>query len=316
LQIQRRCVSIADLVRLAAAMMQAIGDGKRIRIEVTAGDAIPFVYGDPDRILEVLINLLDNAIKFTPEEGKLTIQAGLVPADPEMACVSVSDTGCGISPEARALVFERLYQDQDANSSSRKGLGLGLFIAKELITLHGGQIWVSSELGQGSTFSFTLPLYSLEKLLFPVITHGERRAESLALLRVDLRPATYPARGNWKEVCTHSLELLARCVQPERDLVLPPMATPGPEQSFFVVASADARGAQKMTARIDDQLGRLQELTASGSFAVTFQPIPVMPASAAEPLNQQVREVAERVIEMIRSGLHSPSRYPKKIETR
>lgn len=305
LNIERRCVAIGDMVRLAVAMMQATAEAKRIRIEAITEEAIPFVHGDPDRILEVLINLIDNAIKFTPEEGKVTIQAGPVAADPEMACVSVSDTGCGISSEARALVFERLYQDEDANSSSRKGLGLGLFIAKELVTLHGGQIWVSSEPGQGSTFSFTLPLYSLEKLLFPVITRGQRRAECLTLLRIDLRPATYPARGNWKEVCRHSLEVLARCVLPERDLVLPPIAAPGPEQSFFIVATADSTGAEKMTERMHDQLGRLQELAASGSFEIAFQPIPVSHASAAEPLNLQVREVAERATEMIRSGLRT-----------
>ena len=84
--------------------------------------------------------------------GAVTVQACLVPTDPDFVYISVADTGCGINPEARALVFERLYQDPNAVDNNRKGLGLGLFIAKELITLHGGRIWVASEPGTARTF--------------------------------------------------------------------------------------------------------------------------------------------------------------------
>ena len=78
-------------------------------------------------------------------------------SDSDFVCVTVTDTGPGITPESRHLIFERLYQSPNSVDSSRKGLGLGLFIAKELITLHGGRIWVSSNEGLGSTFSLTLP---------------------------------------------------------------------------------------------------------------------------------------------------------------
>ena len=112
--------------------------------------------------------------------------------DPDFICVSVTDTGRGIEPEARALIFERLYQASDAIDDGRRGLGLGLYITKELINLHGGQIWVASEAGQGSTFSFTLPLYLLDKLLMPVITSEGRLRQDRALLRVDLQPTQVP----------------------------------------------------------------------------------------------------------------------------
>jgi signal transduction histidine kinase len=171
MRLERRVFSIADLVRLAVTMMQATAREKRVGLETAVDDTIPFVYGDSDRILQVLTNLIDNAIKFTPPDGAVTVQACPIPTDPDFVCLSVIDTGCGIKPEARALIFERLYQDPNTVDNNRKGLGLGLFIARELVRLHGGRMWVASDPGSGSTFSFTLPLYSLAKLLAPVITH-------------------------------------------------------------------------------------------------------------------------------------------------
>ena len=305
LRIERRCLSIADLVRLAAAMMQATAEMKGVRLQVNCDPDIPFVHGDPDRILEVLINLIDNGIKFTPEEGKVTINAGPVATDPDYACVSVGDTGCGIKPEARALIFERLFQDQDSGVSSRKGLGLGLFIAKELVTLHGGQIWVVSELGQGTTFSFTLPFYPLEKMLAPLVSHQSHTGEGLGLVRVDLRPLRIPPHANWREACTQSLELLARCVQAETDLVLPPMAMPGPEQGFFAIISADEKRRQVLAGRLREQLGRIPELSAGGTFAVSLQPVAETALEPGASVEQKAVELAQIVTTMIRTGLQT-----------
>jgi signal transduction histidine kinase len=158
IRVEPRCVAIGDLIRQAVAMMQPVAHEKEVGLEVGVDTKIPFVYGDPGRILEVLINLIENGIKFTPQGGAVTLGACLVQTDPDFVYISVTDTGCGITPEARALVFERLYQDPKAVDNNRKGLGLGLFIAKELVSLHGGRIWVASEPGHGSTFSFTLQL--------------------------------------------------------------------------------------------------------------------------------------------------------------
>jgi len=303
IRVERRCVAIGDIVRLAANMLQATAAEKRVGIEIGVDCSIPFVHGDPDRILEVLINLIDNAIKFTPSEGSITVQACRVPADPDFICVSVADSGCGIKPEARALIFERLYQDPNAVDNSRKGLGLGLFISKELVELHGGRIWVASEVGHGSTFSFTLPLYSLRKLLSPVITQEGRLRDSLVLVRVDLWPRAKPARGNWKEVCSRSLELLERCVYLDKDLVLPPMATPGPEQTFFVVASTDVERSEIMMARIREQMDKLAELNNSGQYEVSACAIPMPDPADAPSVEKQVQAVADRVTEMAQSAL-------------
>ncbi|HEX6505179.1 MAG TPA: hybrid sensor histidine kinase/response regulator [Terriglobales bacterium] len=302
MRIERRCVSMADIVSTAVTMMQATANEKRVGLEVGVDTTMPFIYGDPDRILEVLINLIENAIKFTPSEGAVTVQACRIPTDADFACVSVADTGCGIKPEARALVFERLYQDPNSVDNNRKGLGLGLFIAKELVRLHGGRIWVVSEAGHGSTFSFTLPLYSLPKLLAPIVIYQEHLRDAFVLVRLDLRPRSKPPRGNWKETCSRCLELLERCVYLDKDLVLPPIATTGPEQAFFVVASTDLNRADIMMTRIREQMGKLQELNAGGHFEISAAAIPLPPAATGDDLEKQVQQLAEVVTEMVRTA--------------
>ena len=184
MRIERRCLAIGDLLRQAVAMMQPTAQERRIGLEVGLDSRIPLVHADPDRVLEVLINLIDNGIKFTPPDGAIVVKACMVETDPGAVYVSVTDTGRGISSEAKTLIFERLYQDPDAVDSNRSGLGLGLFICKEIIRLHEGRMWVSSEPGQGSTFSFTLPTYSLPALLTPVIVENGHLRSDFVLVRV------------------------------------------------------------------------------------------------------------------------------------
>ena len=107
------------------------------------------------RIKEILYNLLSNAIKFTPDGGTVWLEAA---AQPDLLKVTVGDTGIGISPEEHAAIFEKFYQVGDTTSGVREGTGLGLAITKKLVVLHGGTIWLESQKGQGSRFSFTLPL--------------------------------------------------------------------------------------------------------------------------------------------------------------
>jgi hypothetical protein len=231
------------------------------------------------------------------------VQACRVPSDPDFVCVSVTDTGTGIPAEARALIFERLYQDPNSVDNSRKGLGLGLFIAKELVTLHGGRIWVASDGASGSSFSFTLPLYSLPKLLHPVISHDGQLRSAIVLVRLDVQPRTRPPRGDWKEVCKKTRELLERCVYLDKDLVLPPMTTRGPEQSLFVVASTDLERSAIMLKRIRDQLQKLEDLNDIGTFEVSAVEIPLPDNSDGVSLYLQVQEVAERVTAMTNDAL-------------
>ena len=157
MRVEPRCIAIDGLIHQAVAMMRPTAQEKNIGLEMGLDHRIPLVHADPDRVLEILINLMDNALKFTPSEGSVVVKACMVETDPGMIYVSVSDTGRGINAEAKALIFERLFQDPDTIDNNRTGLGLGLYISKELVNLQGGKIWVSSEPGQGSTFTFTIP---------------------------------------------------------------------------------------------------------------------------------------------------------------
>jgi signal transduction histidine kinase len=305
LRIEPHCASLSDLIRLAVSMTQPAGREKEVGLEVGLDIHLPFVYGDPDRILEILINLIDNAIKFTPAGGAVTLRACRVQTDPDFVYVSVTDTGCGIDPAARALIFERMYQDPNSIDSSRKGLGLGLFIAKELVELHGGRIWVASDPGQGSTFSFTLPIYSLPKLLLPVITKDGALRDAVVLVKVNLKPRSKSPRGNWKETCRRALEVLQRCVYLDKDLVLPPMMASGPEQTFFVVASTDIPRAEIMMTRIREQLEKLPDVGATADLSVSASAVHLPDSNSGQTLDEQVRDLADRVTEMVRAVLTS-----------
>lgn len=112
------------------------------------------VWGDRDRVRQVLLNLLDNSIKYTPRGGRIVVRAR--PAE-NMVRVEVSDTGQGIPPQDVDRIFERFYRVDKARSRAQGGTGLGLAIVKHIIELHGGQVWATSRLGKGTTIGFTLP---------------------------------------------------------------------------------------------------------------------------------------------------------------
>lgn len=297
--ISPRCISVGELIRQATAMLRPSADEKHIGLEVGIDQRLPLVHADPDRVLEVLINLIDNAIKFTPQDGAVMVQANVVDADPNAIYISVSDTGRGINPEAKSLIFERLYQDPDSIDNNRSGLGLGLFICREIVRLHEGRIWVSSEPGQGSTFTFTLPAYSLAKLLAPVITHQERLRSDFVLVRVELTPLTNPVRGNWKETWQQSLEVVRRCVYLDKDLVLPPIGLSGSGETFYVVASTDLGRSGIMTTRIREQLEKIEGLKDKCTLTITTAPIEPIPIEADDSLERQVQKVAESVTHMM-----------------
>ena len=312
LRIEPRCLDLVELVRQAIAMIRPIAIEKRITVELGADSNIPLVQADPDRVLEVLINLIDNAVKFTPSEGTVTAKVSRQETDPDFAYVTITDTGRGISPEALPLIFERLYQDPDSVDGNRSGLGLGLYIARELVNLHGGRIWAASQPGQGTTFTFNLPIYSLSKLLSPVIVHGQRLRESIVLVRVDLKPLVSPVRGNWKEVCSECLVLLRRCVYVDKDLVLPAMATNGPEDTFYVVASTDLERVNIMITRIVEQIGALTRLKAAGTIRAAARQVRFAAEMEGKTLEHQVDKVAERVTEMILADLRTMNGFNKK----
>jgi signal transduction histidine kinase/HAMP domain-containing protein len=126
-----------------------------LRLEVTVDPGLGEVKGEERKVKQVLLNLLSNAVKFTPEGGKISVSASL---NDGMAEISVADTGVGIAPEDQEAIFEEFRQVGSDYARKREGTGLGLALARRLVALHGGKLWVESEPGKGSTFTFTLPV--------------------------------------------------------------------------------------------------------------------------------------------------------------
>jgi two-component system phosphate regulon sensor histidine kinase PhoR len=152
------------VIERTVSMMQPIADKKGHRLLSSIGNDLPLIPGDEDRLVQVLTNLLDNAVKYTPQNGTITVTARVVseahaglPPGPAVE-LTVSDTGIGIPPQDRPRVFERFYRVDKARSRELGGTGLGLAIVKHIVEGHGGQVWVEGNQPQGSRFVVRLPV--------------------------------------------------------------------------------------------------------------------------------------------------------------
>ncbi|AUS99704.1 hybrid sensor histidine kinase/response regulator [Nostoc sp. CENA543] len=144
-----------ELVTWATTSTAALFETNGLNLITEIAPGLPQIVGDRHRLLQVLINLISNAVKFT-QSGNVTCR---VQQANDGVCISVIDTGIGIAPEDQPKVFEKFRQVGDTLTDKPKGTGLGLPICKQIIDHHGGKIWVESEFGQGSTFSFVIPTY-------------------------------------------------------------------------------------------------------------------------------------------------------------
>lgn len=146
---------LVNLIRDVTESLRPMAVEKLISLEVASPVNNVTAWADRDKVAQVLMNLIGNAVKFTPPQGKVTI--ALERNGDEWVQVSVTDTGPGIPPEEANKIFDKFVQLAQVGTQKPKGTGLGLAICKALIEMHGGKIWVESKLGKGSTFSFTLP---------------------------------------------------------------------------------------------------------------------------------------------------------------
>jgi signal transduction histidine kinase len=157
LMIRSEVLSVTMAIDRALAVVKPMADKKHILITVDVPDILPNIYGDPRRVDQILVNLLDNAVKYTPDTGSVVLsiqedeRAGLVQ-------IGVADTGIGIPEGLLPDIFDRFVRAEHAEKAHIVGSGLGLSIVKGLVEAHGGKIWVESEEGQGTTFTFTLPV--------------------------------------------------------------------------------------------------------------------------------------------------------------
>ncbi len=148
-------IALSDVIELLRSTVVPILAPRKQSLDVEIEEGLPQVHADKSKVREVLFNLLSNATKSTPDSGKLRVKAV---RDGGWCQVSVIDNGIGIKKEDQERIFEPFYQLDNPLTTERRGTGLGLTLVKQIVERHGGQIWVDSEYGRGSRFTFTLPL--------------------------------------------------------------------------------------------------------------------------------------------------------------
>ncbi|PYV42025.1 MAG: PAS domain-containing sensor histidine kinase, partial [Acidobacteria bacterium] len=154
LELEFRAVTVEEVIETCVETTRLKIADKDMALMVDCPPGLPCVLGDARRLQEVLQNLLDNAVQYTPAGGRITVQAT---AGDRQIAIAVADTGIGIPKAEQGRIFERFYRVDAARSREAGGTGLGLSIAKHLVEAHGGRIEIESEVGRGSTFKVVLP---------------------------------------------------------------------------------------------------------------------------------------------------------------
>jgi len=197
-ELRREQLDIAGLIKEAIEPFKASAQAKTVSLKAAIASRLPKVYIDKDRAMQVLTNLLDNAIKFTPEGGRIVISAEIFKPQPsflnaglDFVQVCVSDSGAGISPEDIDKLFVKFQRVSNKLQGEKiKGTGLGLAITKEIVDAHSGKIWIESELGAGSKFFFTMPVYNEEyffkEYFIKQISKASDAKTNVSLLAFDL----------------------------------------------------------------------------------------------------------------------------------
>jgi signal transduction histidine kinase len=147
--------SLLSLMREVSDSLRPVAEEKSIKLALAPANGNPAAWADRDKVTQVLTNLIGNAIKFTPSGGEVTVSVER--KNEAWLQASVADTGRGISSEEADRIFDEFYQIRRPGEHKTRGVGLGLAISKRLVEMHGGKIWVESEVGKGSTFSFIVP---------------------------------------------------------------------------------------------------------------------------------------------------------------
>ncbi|HNP63402.1 MAG TPA: hybrid sensor histidine kinase/response regulator [Woeseiaceae bacterium] len=155
---KKKLGSLENVVTRCVASMSSAVQAKDLKLITEIETPLPMLHIDSNRVIQVLSNLLGNAVKYTDPGGQITVDISHRAAE-HVVQISVEDSGCGIPEKDLPQIFERLYQVENTGDEFMgAGLGLGLTIAREIVVLHGGEIWATSKQGDGSTFAFTLPV--------------------------------------------------------------------------------------------------------------------------------------------------------------
>jgi hypothetical protein len=252
-------VELKGIIELTASSLRPQADVKSIQIEVGVPEQLPAVYGDPEKIEQILTNLIGNSIKFTAEGGKILITAKHLPKGKEggygdKVAVSVKDTGIGIPPEHLDAIFEKFHQVEGSLHRSVSGTGLGLAITKGLVEAHQGKIWVESEVEKGSVFTFTLPLAEGERrephFRFILDKEFQRAQENDAPLTLFLIKVLDEGKEVKESLLDQLEEKVKQCLCREADILL----RREKEKILAALCEANLKGTQVIRQRIEEEI--------------------------------------------------------------
>jgi signal transduction histidine kinase len=305
LMIEPQPTSLADAIADTIDTLEGTATAKRITLSTDVVHPLPSAYADPMRLRQILIILVENAIKFTSAKGTVKIQARIFNRDPSALLLEVSDSGCGINQESIGRIFERLFQAENSNSTARKGLGLGLYICKELVARQGGQIWATSTPGQGAVFSVKLPIFSLFELLAPTLRKAASIDCATALLVTELGSETGWLSDQMRR--EHSFEVrnvLQQCLHSSLDVLLPRMGSAGGVELFFMVVATDELGAAAVARQIREQLNACTRIQQSAlTHSTTFQPLEATKRNPNEPTEGYLKKVTIEIENLMNQEL-------------
>jgi signal transduction histidine kinase/DNA-binding response OmpR family regulator len=247
-------IDIREPIEFVLSSLKPQADGKSVQLNVEVEKDLPSVYGDRAKVEQILTNLVGNAIKFTLQGGTISVLAAPYHGDGNMVAISVRDSGIGIPEDQLEKVFEKFYQVEGSLHRTVSGTGLGLAITKGLVEANHGKIWVESEVGKGSTFTFTLPISKGEKrdLRFRYILDKEfqRALENHSHLTLFLIEVL-EEKAEVKDTLLAQLEeKLKQCLGRKTDVVL----RLGRGKILSALCEADLKGAHVIHQRIAEEL--------------------------------------------------------------
>jgi len=260
LPVDLTCVQLDELVVDICTSLSIKAKAKHIALVSRIPAKLPLVYADPTRVVEILTNLCDNAIKYIPTGKHIEVECIAFAEARDVVQVCVRDDGPGIAPQQRSRIFERFYRVAEASADHPGGLGLGLYITRELVKAHGGDLSLTGKIGQGSTFTFTLPIFSLARILLPLMSPNNLATGSVALITLKIPEMPNCSALDLGRYLRSLRTAVKSCIYESRDLVLPIMHVKGLERMVHVVAFTDDEGVKAIVKRLQDHLSTCPEL--------------------------------------------------------
>ncbi|MDI7259695.1 MAG: ATP-binding protein [Thermodesulfobacteriota bacterium] len=256
------------IIEFILSSLKPQADGRSVKLRINLPEGLPSVYGDREKVEQILTNLVGNAIKFTPEGGEITVSAKPSVENGRMVAFSVSDSGGGIPEDQLEKIFEKFHQVEDSLHRSTSGTGLGLAITRGLVEAHQGKIWAESELGKGSTFTFTLPVSERERrdanfrfILDREFQRAQENQTPLTLFLVEV----LNQREEVEDALMEELESkITQCFCRKSDILLKRRR----EKILVALCEADLKGAEAIRQRIDEGFQKSPTKDRSGPLAI------------------------------------------------